>query len=268
MTYPKSAVPDSATPVKNYTTSPSDAGDLKLNAASDQSKNVLNLSAVAGEYAADDGSSGAGISITESAAGVTMDTTAANKRGGPNSLSFAAATRELFAGSDLTQRVRAEYGKLYKVRYHVTSTQASNKMPMLRFRVHSIGFAYTAKLQIGGAYNTGGGNQSSGNNLIALQSLPGVGTQNPDKISSENGGYYTVILGSPLDPTINPTNATQPLLNAQPGTGVNAASRRDFKVGLDMLDSLDTADFVGTAVEHGNVTWDKAEARVYNQLSD
>lgn len=267
-TYPKSLLPFSQTPVQTFAPSASDAGTMKLNAASDETKLRLALSATVGEYATDTADA-TGVTVTEGSTGITMDTTAANKRGGPVNIVFAQATREMFAGSDLTQRPRVEYSKLYTVRYHITSTQASNKMPQVRPRVHSLGFGYTQKFEVGGAYNTGGGNQSAGNNLIALQTLPGVGTQNPDKIAAENGGYYTVILNTPLATDLNPQNSAQALLNAQPGPGVNASSRRDIKVGLDLIDSLSGADMGAvTPVEHGNLLWDRAEIRSFGQLSD
>jgi len=268
-TYPKSLL--SGTPVasKTYQPTASDAGDFKLSNGlpSDEFKTTLNLSSVAGEFATDSGSA-TGISITEGSTGVTFDTTAANKRQVAAG-SFAIAKREFFAGSDLTQRVRAAANQLYKVRYHITSTQASNKMPMVRPRVHTVKFGYTQKFEIGGAYNTGGGAQTAGNNLIALQALPGVGTQNPDKISTENGGYYTLIMNTPIATDMNPTNPSQVQLNAQAGPGVNASSNRDIKVALELIDSLDTADLSAvTPVEHGNCTVDKIEVGAFSQVSD
>lgn len=42
---------------------------------------------------------------------------------------LAIAVWEFDAGSDLTQRVRVEAEKLYKVRFHVTSTKATTVQP-------------------------------------------------------------------------------------------------------------------------------------------
>ena len=55
-------------------------------------------------------------------------------------------------------------------------------------------------------------------------------------------------------------------IHDQPGPGVDAASRRDLKVGFDMLNTLSQGAF--HALEHGNFTLDRIEVRVYDAVPD
>ena len=73
--------------------------------------------------------------------------------------------------------MRVEPDKQYTVRFHVTGTQQSNRQPQMRLRARSVRFMWTQKFEIGGAWATNGAE----NHAIALQSLPGIGCQNPDK---------------------------------------------------------------------------------------
>lgn len=263
--YPASLVPNSTTPVKFYQPSASDAGSLKAFAATDDSRDSIILPANVGEFATPDTT--AQSTITDSSSGVTFDTSAVNKQPSAGVIRAAIAKREFYPGSDLTQRVRVEADKLYKIRYHITSTQYCNRMPLIRPRVRTIKFAYTQKFEIGGALNTGGGNQSAGNNLIALQSLPGLGGQNPDKNSTENGGWYTILMNTPISTDLNLQNPAQPLINLQPGPGSNSASVRDLRCAFEMIDSVDT-NAAALQWERGNAKVDKIEVRTFPQVSD
>ena len=71
----------------------------------------------------------------------------------------------------------------YKVRFHLTAIQQSNRQPQIRMRARSVKFNWTQKYEIGDAWAGG-----TANNTIAQQLLPGIGTMNPDKTGSENGG--------------------------------------------------------------------------------
>lgn len=263
-TYPKSALSNTVSPLKIYVPSPSDSGDFEPDKPSNTKTDSLILSTVEGEFATVDTTQKS--QVTDDNSGVTFETSGISKQAG-SSFRVGIASREFFAGSNPAQRVRVEAGKLYKVAYHLTSTQQSNRMPMVRPRVHTVKFGYTQKFEIGGALNTGGGNQADGNNLIALQSLPGIGTLNPDKIGSENGGWYTLIVNTPIDPQMNQLNSTQPLINAQPGPGSAGTSLRDLKCAFDLIDSMDTSP-AALEWERGSVKLDRIEIRRYNQIPD
>jgi hypothetical protein len=57
-----------------------------------------------------------------------------------------------------------------------------------------------------------------------------------------------------------------PNLTAEPGPGVNAASRRDLKVGMDLLDTLSFGP--NAPLEEGNFTVDRIEIRGYDLVAD
>jgi hypothetical protein len=130
-------------------------------------------------------------------------------------------------------------------------------------------------LQIGGAWAIGT-NPLVGNAAIANQSLPGIGTLNPDRrVGQTNGGWYNLIIHSPLNRSIRPEFAPavplttrMPLLTSQPGPGVNAGSFRDLRVGADLIDGLNILQGPNAALEQGNVTIDAIEIREFNQVPD
>lgn len=200
-------------------------------------------------------------------AGVTLD----SRNVSANSIAVVAA--DFLAGnsedSDLTRRARIEPGKQYHIRFHATSTAPASSNAMIRFRVRTAKFQWTQRLEVGGAFAAG-----AENNAIAQQMLPGTGSLNPDKITpGEAGGWYTVIMHSPLAPEIRsdfapgtPLTASMPNLTAEPGPGVNAASYRDIFPGLDMIDTLSTGASHGQ--EQGSVTVDRIEIRKYDLVND
>jgi hypothetical protein len=57
-----------------------------------------------------------------------------------------------------------------------------------------------------------------------------------------------------------------PNISAEPGSGVNSASRRDIRVGCDLLDTLSPA---GNAhLEGGDFIVDRIEVRSYGLVGD
>ena len=168
-------------------------------------------------------------------------------------------------------RARVAEGKVYTVRYHMTSTQLTNRQAQVRMRARSIKFAWSQKLEVGGAWGTGGGLYPlNANNSIAQQSLPGVGCLNPDQgVAGEPGGWYTLIIHTPMDSAIRPefppgtpVSVSMPNISAQPGPGVAAQSRRDLLLGIDLVDTLSAGG--GRALEKGNFTLDRIEVRVFD----
>ncbi len=165
------------------------------------------------------------------------------------------------------QRVRVEPGKQYMVRFHVTSSVQSNRNPQLRLRVRTLRFGWVHKYEVGGAWAI----NTPEHVALATQALPGIGCMNPDKIGTENGGWYTVLVHSPMNPDIRPdVDGTlcekMPNICAQPGPGVDADSIRDLKVGVDLLDTLSTSIYKD--LEAGRFTVDRIEVFSFNTIPD
>jgi hypothetical protein len=261
--YPKGALPASAAPVKVYQPSASDAGSLASTAPDAQLVKYSVLAQPPGVFPTVDFAKFPAYS--EGTGGVTMDSVGFDNTDGGFRVGI--IVREIGAGSDLTQRTRVEADKQYTVRFHVTGTQQSDKQPQLRLRARSVRFMWVQKLELGGAWGTNGAE----NHAIASQSLPGTGSQNPDKDGSEAGGWYTLIFHTPMSAEIRPDvggtlEARMPLITAEPGPGANLASRRDLKAGFDMLDTLSFGP--NAPLEEGNFKVDKVEVRAYDLVSD
>lgn len=263
-TYPAAAADDPNGPVKVYQPSLSDAGELKLfNSATELVKNNLIPGTVIGQFATVDNTT-TQPSYFESIAGVTLDSTQVPA----NRIGLIAKTFTADNGSgNFAVRVRVEEGRQYKVRYHVVSTQQSNLNSQMRLRAYSLKFAYTNKLEIGGAQGTGG----TANNSIAQQSLPGVGCQNPDRLGSESGGWYTLLMCSPMDRDIRgelggPLSVRMPNITALPGPGVNSPSVRDLRITVDLIDTLSNGPL--RDLEGGNFTVDRIEVTRLGLVSD
>lgn len=166
-------------------------------------------------------------------------------------------------------RARIEPGKQYRVRFHATSTKQTNTQALMRFRVRTLKFMYTANLEVGSSQAQPAGNA---NNTIAAQVLPGIGNQLPafDQVTpGENGGWYNCMMVSPMSSDIQ---ADQPAINAQDGPGVdtapgnNSKSRRDIQFGVDIIDTFSTQP--NGVLESGQMTVDKVNIEKYDLLSD
>ncbi|MCX7963895.1 MAG: hypothetical protein N2644_05385 [Candidatus Sumerlaea chitinivorans] len=260
--YPASLLPDSVAPVKVYAPSSSDAGTLAVVSPTDLQLETRYPISGPGDVPDLDPSAPLPQHF-EGPEGITLSTV------GIPADRLAIAVREFDAGSDLTQRVRVEANKIYKVRFHVTSTKPTNVQPQFRGRTRTARFLWSQKMEVGGAWNAG-----PESNADAQQALPGVGCLNPDRAPGDTtGGWYTLLFHSPLNPDIRPEFAPgtpvetrMPGLAAQPGPGVNAASLRDLRVGFDVLDTLSGSALSG--LEEGEFTLDRIEIRVYDEPGD
>ena len=268
--YPASAVAGGS-PVKVYAPSASDAGDLKQVAASD----TTLYRYVPGPGAGDLGTAEFNAPVptmAEGTAGVTLDT------GAVPASSIGIAVRNINPDrgtNNYASRVRVQPDKQYRVRFHLTSTQNVNAQPQLRLRARSAKFAWSQKLELGGSWATDVGKlyPLNANNSIAQQSLPGIGTQNPERIGAENGGWYNVLMPTPLSIDIRPEAAPgtpiatrMPNLATQPGPGVASPSRLDLLVGFDIIDTISIGQ--GAPLEQGNVTLDRVEVYTHDLVAD
>jgi hypothetical protein len=266
-TYP--ALPDSDTQVpvtengliKSYRPSINDGGDF----GTGQIPNSNSVRSFVKTYHGALETTGGQPSVSLSDAGVTMETLSVE------SDRFGAAALDVFNDhndqlSHLTH-ARVEPGKQYKVRFHATSTKASNTQCVMRFRARTIKFQYTSMMEVGGSHAA-----SVANNILAAQALPGVGNQIPsfDRINpSENGGWYNVLMVTPMNSDIQ---ADQPNLFAQDGPGVdtmpanNSKSRRDLQIGMDIIDTFSTQP--GAELESGQMTVDRVDIEKYDLVPD
>jgi GH43 family beta-xylosidase len=274
-TYPVSTLPDSTTSdvlVKVFQPSATDAGDLQVvTPTSDLSARNLILGTFDGDPAWPDTTTWptptyaeAGLNSASPPPGITFDSTSVPLT------RIGIIAREFFPGGDARSPsyLRVEEGKQYKIRWHVTSTQQSNLNSQMRMRGRSVRWSWSQKYEVGGAWAAG-----PGNNAIAQQALPGVGCLNPDKAGGENGGWYTMLMHTPMSVDIRPEFAPgtplaerMPNLSAQPGPGVNTPSRRDLRFGFDLLDTITTTN--NRYLESGNFTVDRIEVRVYDIVED
>jgi hypothetical protein len=264
-TYPLSQTPDTVSPVKTLAPSFLDAGDLAASrpGAVRDLFSVVFTSGTEGDYGTRDSTYGP--TYSEGSGGVTVSSESFNNNLGGYRLGVAAI--DFGTDANFADRLRVEPGKQYRIRFHVTSTTNSNTNPQLRLRARTIRFAWSQKFEIGGAFSAG-----PTNNTIAAQSLPGVGCLNPDKIAAEtNGGWYTLIFHTPMSLDIRADGtgdlaARMPNIVNEPGPGVNAISRRDLRVGFDLLDTLSPPP--NNQYEAGNFTVDRIEIRSYPLVAD
>ena len=266
-------IPATRAPTKAYATTATGAGDLAA-VYPDTELQLYNiiLSGAAGDFGVKDHTPGAIPTYEETSGGITFDTRAVpiNRVG--------VASRDINPDrgtGDYGARVRVEAGKQYTVRWHLTSTQQTMRQSQIRLRSRAVKFAWSQRYEIGGAWATGGSaTVPNANNSIAQQSLPGIGCQNPDRNTPvERGGWYTMLVNTPMDVDIRPEFAAgtpletrMPGITAQAGPGANVFSRRDLLFGLDLVDTLSAG--VGRSLEQGNVTLDRIEVRVYDLIPD
>jgi hypothetical protein len=264
-TYPLALTPETDPPVKIMAPSATDAGDLSSSAPAavqDLFSVVLN-SGTEGDYGVRDDSYAP--TYAEGPEGVTLSSENFDNSFGGHRV--AVGTVDFGTDANYADRLRVEPGKQYRIRFHVTSTTNSNTNPQLRLRARTIRYAWSQKFEIGGAFSAG-----PTNNTIAAQSLPGVGCLNPDKMGAEtNGGWYTLIFHTPMSLDIRADGtgdlaARMPNIVNEPGPGVNAISRRDLRVGFDLLDTLSPPP--NNQYEAGNFTVDRIEIRSYPLVAD
>ena len=250
------AISPAVPPLRTWTPSASDAGDLGQAAAeASLLRYSVTASTTQGQFPTTD--FGVFPAYSESAAGVTMDSTAFDNT--PSGLRVGIALRDFTPGASRPARVRIMPQMQYAVSYHVTSTQPSNRNCQFRMRARCLRYNWSQKLEIGGAKAAG-----TNNNIIAEQMLPGLGCLNPDKDGIENGGWYNLLVHSPLHPDVRADldgdiTLRMPQILAQPGPGVDAASLRDLRIAADLIDTL---SFGGMSpLEAGNFTIDRIELR-------
>lgn len=199
--------------------------------------------------------------------GIQISTTAA-----PDTV-IAIAAADWLSGdaedADLTKEARIEPDKQYVTSFRATSSVAPSNNAMIRFRSRTVGFNWTQRLEVGGAWATGStnGRVLTDNNRAAQQALPSGTPQ-----------MYNVLMMTPMLLDIRNDSGTSatiadrmPLLSAQGGPGVNAASRRQIGVGIDILDSLSGNYFqAGTSdpQEKGQVSVDLIEIRTFDKVAD
>jgi hypothetical protein len=267
--YPASLLKDEdAIQTRIYAPSETDAGDLKIfNSVSDYRAWNYTIANASSGVIGDRETTGVG-TYSEGPFGFTLDSRDVPSTRVAYMEHFINAT---FDGAlNYDQRIRSDEGKIYKVRYHVTSTQPTSQQAWLWLRTRSLHFAYSHWLQLSGAW--GSNNPSS--RAITLQSIPGVGCLNPDQmVPGENGGWYTLIFNSPMNKDIRPEFAEgvpldirMPLLSSQPGPGDDLPSIRDIRVDVTLYDTMSAG--TGKDSEQGLFTVDRIEVRSYNSFPD
>lgn len=265
--YPSWMIDDTGTPAKVFAPTASDAGNLKVYTPTELDCYDLILSSTMGVFAVRDMSTTTPLpAYSEGPWGITMDSALvpANRVG--------VVSREFNPGASETAPgwLRVEEGRQYKIRWHITSTQMSNQNSGLTLRGRSIKFGWSQKYELSGAWSTGG-SVPGANATICQQALPGIGCQNPDKEGAENGGWYTMLMHTPMSIDIRPEYAG-PLVNrmpnicAQPGPMQPGYSRRDIRFGCDLIDTLSVG--VNKDLERGNFTIDRIIVRIYNLVDD
>lgn len=234
-TYPKSAIPET-TPVKSYTTN------------ADFASAVLNGNSVGAAYTRDatGGFTGwvgqalitpypSGMTVANTN-GLTVDLNAVpDNQIGQMAINVNNGNAE---DTNNALHLRVNEDELYRVRFHATSTSPAAQQSFVLFSVRTLAFQYNNILEIGPALQGG----SSGD--MAMQFMPGTGNQltAANKDASEAGGYYNVMVVSPMSKQIRPETtwagqpltARMPFVANQPGFGSSTASRRDVYIGLKL----------------------------------
>ncbi|MCX7719333.1 MAG: right-handed parallel beta-helix repeat-containing protein [Candidatus Sumerlaeaceae bacterium] len=269
--YPTTLVHPMVVPAKEYQPDAVGAGDLAVFDPAELSLRKLVPGAVEGDFGTWDDTAPLP-THTQTTAGITLDTSAV----GTNRIAVAAREFNPDRNTlDYPHRVRVSEGKQYTIRWKLTSTQQVNRQAQIRMRARSIKFAWSQKFEVGGAWATDGGKTYplNANNSIAQQTLPGVGCMNPESQGINNGGWYNLMLHTPMSADIRPEfpagtrlTVSMPNISGQPAPGVNSPSRRDIFLGIDLVDTLSGG--LGAPLEQGNVQVEKIEIKSYQLVPD
>lgn len=160
-------------------------------------------------------------------------------------------------------RTRVAENELYRVRFHLTSTQNVAAQSPMWLSARSIYYSYVTYVWMnGGTYGAAG---STNNRQI----IPGVGCLNPDiETGDTTGGWYTLIQNSPMsmDIAADRSGATiadrMPVISAMPPRGDAATSRRDVRPTIQMWDSMTGEP------EAGYVRVDRVLIETFDQIAD
>jgi hypothetical protein len=208
---------------------------------------------------------GAGVMSASGVFPVTFNTSAvaANRVGN--------LERTFYAGDDQTARMRVAENEQYTIRWHLTSSASVSTQATIWLKTRSAKFGYSNYLQLAGGTTPGA------NGDIARQAGVGVGSLNPDKISTENGGYYTQLFNTPLDGDIRADVAgtlavKMPNLGnpALPGRGsATASAYRDIRITAIAYDTLTSAAAnPNQGTEVSNFTIDDVLMNAYDRVAD
>jgi len=177
-----------------------------------------------------------------------------------------------------TQQARLSVNKRYRARFHMTSSlpTSNTNTAVSRFATTRVRISHgtvAARLELAGPANPTAGTQT-----VLKETLPGVGTANPENVpayvaGTAKGGWYTALYSSILSPWIHPerggtgTNdalaaSRMPALSAQPGPGnATVGSQRDMSLGVDGL-KIPTTVIVGGTTINGFQPTNDATARI------
>lgn len=216
----------------------------------------MSTAAAPGDYPTSIITPGAG-TMTNSAAGVTFDTTAVG------AYPRVALIERTFFGGTNDVRMRIAENEQYKVRFHLASTRPYGTQSTIWLKARAAKFGQSNYLQLGGGTLTGP------NGEIAREATVGAGSLNPD------GGWYTLLVNTPLDLDIRPDASgnlatRMPTLGnpTLPGRGVNAASPyRDIRVSVSAYDTLTLLQGIDTP-EAAQFTVDRIELDAYDRVAD
>jgi hypothetical protein len=209
-----------------------------------------------------------GITMTRSALGVTVNSAAlATTRIGVADAAFIGSTFE----RDDSNRLRAEPGALYVLKFRLSHAGASDTTPYTRVNLRTIGFGYNATLELLG----GRGLAAADARTFLSQVMPGVGNQVPD--TTVDGTTYRLLFNSPMHPEIRndvggALNQKFPQIMALPGPGVSTTgpSPRDFNMGFTVVDSLSIISPTENdpAEVANDLTLNRIEISRYPQIAD
>lgn len=161
---------------------------------------------------------------------------------------------------------RVQANKQYKIRFHVTSTQHTNRQSPFWLYTRSIGYSWIQKTEFGGSWAVT--DSTDPTNRIIRQAQPGVETLVTD-------GWYDVLMNTPMQmdiradaPSTSVTLAQRmPNICGQGGPGDNKFSWRELCCGAMFFDSLNW-NWAADRWEVGDFTVDQVEVREYDAVLD
>ncbi len=163
-------------------------------------------------------------------------------------------------------RLRIEPSKLYRAKFYATSSVPSARNTAveiqsgLRFRFQTVAGTVNYLLEIVGAAQANAGSPEA--EALAIQAIPSSDSQNPETdptldTAGEKGGWYSVMVSSPLDPNGIRQDYEEFdtfggggffTLGVNPGPGQPGPSAKDVALGLDLIQVPTQATIFGNTL--------------------